>query len=73
MSQGMFETNMLAFNPGWNQSAQNVDLFDDVSAIKEKMVAAGHVIEHEQGGEEGPANFVVVDPDGNPILIEQHR
>ena len=57
MSQGMFETKMLAFNPGWNQSAQNVDLFDDVIAIKEKMVAAGHVIEHEQGGEEGACEF----------------
>jgi len=71
--KGMFETNMLTFNPGWDQSAQNVDPFDDVRAIKEKMVAAGHVIEHEQGGEKGPASFVVLDPDGNPILIDQHR
>ncbi len=71
--QGMFEKNMLTFNPGWDQSAGEVDPFDDVRKIKEKMRAAGHTIEHEQGGESGPASFIVTDPDGNPILVDQHR
>ena len=71
--QGMFERNMLTFNPGWDQNAQNVDPFDDVRKIKEKLAAAGHSFEHEQGGESGPASFIVHDPDGNPILLDQHR
>lgn len=71
--QGMFEKNTLTFNPGWNQSAGNVDPFDDVRTIKRAMVAAGHSIEQEHGGETGPASFVVIDPDGNPVLIDQHR
>lgn len=71
--QGMFEGNMLTFNPGWDQSAGNVDPFDDVREIKEKLRAAGHDISHEQGGDEGPASFAVSDPDGNAILIDQHR
>ncbi len=71
--QGMFEKNMLTFNPGWDQSAGNVDPFDDVRVLKAAMIKAGHTIEQEQGGETGPASFVVVDPDGNPVLIDQHR
>lgn len=71
--QGMFEGNMLTFNPGWDQSAGNVDPFDDVRDIKARITAAGHAIGQEQGGDSGPASFVVMDPDGNPILIDQHR
>ncbi len=71
--QGMFEGNLLTFNPGWDQSAQNVDAFDDVRAIKAHLQAKGHAVSQEQGGDEGPASFVVIDPDGNPILIDQHR
>ena len=71
--QGMFEGNMLTFNPGWDQAAGNVDPFDDVREIKAKLAAAGHKISHEQGGETGPASFAVEDPDGNAILIDQHR
>lgn len=71
--QGMFEGNLLTFNPGWDQSAGEVDPFDDVRVIKEKVKAAGHAVSQEQGGDEGPASFVVIDPDGNPILIDQHR
>ena len=70
---GMFERNMLTFNPGWNQSAAEADPFDDVRAIKKKAIAAGHEISQEQGDTTGPASFVVMDPDGNPILIDQHR
>lgn len=71
--QGMFETNMLTFNPGWDQDASAVDPFDDIREIKAAIAKAGHKIEHEQGGETGPASFVVIDPDGNPVLIDQHR
>lgn len=71
--QGMFERNILTFNPGWDQSASAVDPFTDVREIKERLVAAGHTLEQEQGGETGPASFVVIDPDGNPVLIDQHR
>ncbi len=71
--QGMFEKNMLTFNPGWDQSAQETEPFNDVREIKDRMIAAGHEIEHEQGDNSGPASFIVVDPDGNPVLIDQHR
>lgn len=71
--QGMFEGNMLTFNPGWDQSAQDVDDFDDVRAIKASMAAAGHPVEQEQGEETGPGSFITRDPDGNVILIDQHR
>ena len=71
--QGMFEKNMLTFNPGWDQNAQNVDPFDDVRKIKASLADAGYGVEHEQGEADGPASFIVLDPDGNPILIDQHR
>ena len=71
--QGMFEGNLLTFNPGWDQSAGAVDPFDDVRKIKLGLRDAGVAIEQEQGGTEGPASFVAINPDGNPILIDQHR
>lgn len=71
--QGMFEGNLLTFNPGWDQSAGEVNPFEDVRDIKAKLQAAGHEISQEQGGSEGPASFAITDPDGNAILIDQHR
>ncbi|WP_281980859.1 VOC family protein [Thalassorhabdomicrobium marinisediminis] len=71
--QGMFEGNMLTFNPGWDQSAGEVDPFDDVREIKARVEAAGHEVLQETGGDSGPGSFVVIDPDGNPVLIDQHR
>lgn len=71
--QGMFTDNMLTFNPGWNQNAQELDSFDDVRTIRDAMVKAGHPVEQEQGGDSGPGSFVTRDPDGNVILIDQHR
>ena len=71
--QGMFDRNMLTFNPGWSQSAEDVDPFDDVRDIKAKIKAAGHEVSQEAGSETGIGSFVVIDPDGNPILIDQHR
>ena len=72
--QGMFEDNILTFNPGWDQSAQNLDEFTDVRAIQRKLKADGIEIHNETDDDgEGPGSFVVVDPDGNPILFDQHR
>ncbi|MCK0139204.1 VOC family protein [Aliiroseovarius sp. F47248L] len=70
---GMFEGAMLTFNPGWDQSAGNVDPFEDVRDIKARLKDAGLEVTQEQGGDDGPASFVVVDPDGVPVLIDQHR
>jgi lactoylglutathione lyase len=72
--QGMFERNMLTFNPGWNQDAQPLDgAFTDVRELQRRLKSAG--IAFAQEADEtttGPASFVVVDPDGNPILVDQH-
>ncbi len=71
--QGMFEKNMLTFNPGWNQSAQNIDGFTDVRDLRQQFEAQGIAIVQESiSGANGPASFSIADPDGNPILIDQH-
>ncbi|HSH03706.1 MAG TPA: VOC family protein [Anaerolineae bacterium] len=70
--QGMFEQNILTFNPGWNDKAETLDGFMDVRELKEKVKEAGIEVLQEAGEETGPGSFVVVDPDGNPILIDQH-
>ena len=71
--QGMFEKNILTFNPGWDSSAQPLDTFIDVREIQEKLKADG--IEFASEADEtttGPASLVILDPDGNPILVDQH-
>ena len=71
--QGMFEGNLLTFNPGWNQNAEKVDTFTDVRELQHELKVQG--IELTQEADEtttGPAHFIVVDPDGNTILIDQH-
>jgi len=71
--QGMFEKNMLTFNPGWNQDAQKLDVFTDVRELQRQLKAEG--LEFMSEAEEtttGPAGFMVLDPDGNPILVDQH-
>ena len=71
--QGMFEKNILTFNPGWNANAQALESFTDVRELQRQLKARG--VEFESEADEnttGPANFIVVDPDGNPILIDQH-
>jgi len=71
--QGMFEKNMLTFNPGWDQEAQPLESFEDVRGIHQKLKSHGIEIVHEENlGTEGPGSFMVFDPDGNPILIDQH-
>jgi len=71
--QGMFEQNILTFNPGWDQSAQNLDDFTDVRELHSKVKEAGLDTTQENLEGEGPGSFVMLDPDGNPILIDQHR
>ena len=71
--QGMFEKNILTFNPGWDQNATKLEEFDDVRDIQKVLKTKG--IELGRTADEtttGPASIVIVDPDGNPILIDQH-
>ena len=71
--QGMFEKNILTFNPGWDENAAALDSFTDVREIQKNLKAKGITIENEIDDEgSGPASFIVIDPDGNPILIDQH-
>jgi len=71
--QGMFENNILTFNPGWDQSANTLENFDDVRTIQKQLKSKDITLEHEADETtSGPASFVVMDPDGNAILIDQH-
>ena len=71
--QGMFERNIMTFNPGWDQNAQPLDSFNDVRELQQDLKEKGIEIEQEiEEGTTGPASFVVVDPDGNPIMFDQH-
>lgn len=71
--QGMFEKNILTFNPGWDGNAQPVGSFTDVRDLQQQLKAQGVTFATEADeSTTGPAHFVVVDPDGNPILIDQH-
>jgi lactoylglutathione lyase len=71
--QGMFERNMLTFNPGWDASCNTPEGFTDVRELQARLRASGiePVKPCEESGK-GPASFIVVDPDGNPVLIDQH-
>ncbi|MEM9529403.1 MAG: VOC family protein [Pseudomonadota bacterium] len=72
--QGMFEKNMLTFNPGWDQDAQPLDSFTDVRDLQKQLRAEGiELLSEADENTTGPASFVIADPDGNPILIDQHR
>jgi catechol 2,3-dioxygenase-like lactoylglutathione lyase family enzyme len=71
--QGMFERNMLTFNPGWDQNAQKLASFTDVRELQRQLKA--HGVQLQQEADEsttGPASVMAVDPDGNPILVDQH-
>jgi len=72
--QGMFDKNMLTFNPGWDQQSTNLESFTDVRDLQKQLVAAGVEMAAEADeGTEGPASIMIIDPDGNPILVDQHR
>lgn len=71
--QGMFDRNILTFNPGWDGDANELDSFTDVREIQRRLKERGVKIETEADETTtGPASFVMVDPDGNPILVDQH-
>ncbi|MBA6390805.1 VOC family protein [Colwellia sp. BRX10-3] len=72
--QGMFEGNILTFNPGWDQSAQGLEDFTDVRKLLYEIEQQGiEITDKNIEGDQGPASFSFVDPDGNAILIDQHR
>ncbi len=71
--QGMFENNILTFNPGWDQDAKPLESFTDVRDLQRTLKAQGVTIQTEADEKaSGPAGFVIVDPDGNAILFDQH-
>ena len=71
--QGMFERNILTFNPGWDSNAQKLASFTDVRELQRQLKAQGVRFQQEADeGTTGPASLIAVDPDGNPILIDQH-
>lgn len=71
--QGMFEKNILTFNPGWNSDAQTLPSFTDVRELQQQLKAQGVVLTTEADeATKGPASLTMVDPDGNPILLDQH-
>lgn len=72
--QGMFEKNILTFNPGWDESANKLGSFDDIREIQKQLKKQDIKLEREidQDASEGPASLVLMDPDGNPVLIDQH-
>jgi len=71
--QGMFENNILTFNPGWDQKAQPLEEFEDVRQIQRTLKGQDvTLISEADESTTGPANIVLVDPDGNQILIDQH-
>lgn len=70
---GMFEGNIMTFNPGWDENAQKLDEFDDVRKIQESLKAQDvDLISEADASTTGPENIILVDPDGNQILIDQH-
>ena len=71
--QGMFPKNILTFNPGWDQDANALESFNDVRQLQQDLKSKG--VQFESEADEttsGPASFIVLDPDGNPILVDQH-
>ena len=71
--QGMFEKNILTFNPGWDSNAQKLASFTDVRDLQRQLKAQGvQFVQEADESKTGPASFVAVDPDGNPILVDQH-
>jgi len=71
--QGMFERNILTFNPGWTSQAETLKEFEDVREIQQSLKAKGLALTSEADeSTTGPASLTLIDPDGNPILIDQH-
>jgi lactoylglutathione lyase len=71
--QGMFEKNILTFNPGWDSNAQKLATFTDIRDLQRQLKAQGVQLQQEADeSSTGPASFIAIDPDGNPILVDQH-
>jgi predicted enzyme related to lactoylglutathione lyase len=71
--QGMFDKNILTFNPGWSSEAQPLSNFTDVRELQSQLSDRGiHMLSEADESTTGPASFMIVDPDGNPILVDQH-
>jgi lactoylglutathione lyase len=71
--KGMFENNILTFNPGWDINAQPLDSFTDVRELQRTLKAQGvELVSEADESTSGPASFITVDPDGNTILVDQH-
>ena len=71
--QGMFERNILTFNPGWDANADKLDAYTDIRELQRKLKAQGVELQTEADeSSTGPASLVAVDADGNPILVDQH-
>ena len=71
--QGMFERNMLTFNPGWDQNANPLPDFTDIRELQRRLKEQGvELVAEADEATEGPASFMAIDPDGNPILFDQH-
>lgn len=72
--QGMFENNILTFNPGWDEDANNTTEFNDIREIQQQLKDKNMKLENEVNPDtSGPASLTITDPDGNIILIDQHR
>lgn len=72
--QGMFPNNIITFNPGWDQNAKPFDPFDDVRAIQKDLKSKGVTLTTEADETTtGPAHLIVTDPDGNVVMLDQHR
>lgn len=72
--QGMFQDNIITFNPGWDGDAQNLEDFDDVRSIQKRLKTDGITLTKEADETTtGPEHITLTDPDGNNILIDQHR
>lgn len=71
--QGMFDKNMLTFNPGWDQNGEAIENFEDIRDLQKRFRAVGIApVTEVDETTTGPASFMVIDPDGNPILFDQH-
>ena len=71
--QGMFEKNILTYNPGWDSNANTLDNYTDIRDIQKQLEAKGlNLVRKVEEGTSGPASITLLDPDGNPILIDQH-
>ena len=72
--QGMFQGNILTFNPGWDENASNLEAFDDIREIQKQIKNSGlSLLSEADESTQGPASLMLSDPDGNMILIDQHR